>query len=106
MIFTDRCIPEYIERNGANDVLEIMNSLGGFPMYEGDSWNPLRLNKSKILEDHSLIIFKFLKFGFKIQNIDLESPLYEITVSEYFLFRLKFLRAKDYLLKIYILDSF
>lgn len=39
-----------VRRNGKNEIVDYLKSLGGSPLLNGDSWDPTKFNLSKVLE--------------------------------------------------------
>jgi hypothetical protein len=73
-------ISEYIRKQGKQEMINFMKSMGGFPMLEGDSWNALNFNRSKNFENFPLLMSEFLNMGFQIKKDETNSMLSRVTV--------------------------
>lgn len=49
-------------------------------MYEGDSWNSSRLNKSKLFEDYPQLMFEVFNVQFKVRKVSSEPSLEQLIV--------------------------
>ena len=72
----------YILKHGKDQVLEQLNKFGGFPMHEGYSWDPSRLNKSKLFEEYPQLISAFFYIPFNVGLLSKTSPLQYILVDK------------------------
>lgn len=44
-------VSENVRKNGKMEIIEYLKSLGGSPFLNGDSWDPLKFNISKVLQN-------------------------------------------------------
>lgn len=52
-----------------------MDSLGGFPIIEGDSWDSTKFNRSQLYADYPTLMFHFFNLGLNINKTDSNSNL-------------------------------
>lgn len=61
----------YVKRNGKNEIIDYLKSLGGSPYLNGDSWDPTKFNISRIIEIEPYYgVLLLLDFEFKIWDYE------------------------------------
>lgn len=66
-------ISGYVAKNGKKEVMDQLELFGGFPMYEGDSWDSTKLNKSKLFEEYPELMSEFFDIQFHVRPMT-EAP--------------------------------
>jgi hypothetical protein len=62
-------------------MLSFIDSLGGFPINEGESWNASQFNKSELFERFPHILLEFFLMQFKVSRISSDNELTRLVVS-------------------------
>ena len=58
---------EYISKHGQKEIIEHLDTLGGSPLLNGDSWDPSKYDVAKVIEQESYYgLLSF--FGYEIKN--------------------------------------